>query len=119
MTSVHRGKILHDVASLHPLKIIAIIEEAGFTSQSTFYKHVREEKLPFRTLYKYAKAMNYYFTKEIPEFKSWLDKNGLIDRNVEPANYADLQRERDLWREKYYALLEEHNKLIKDKFSQK
>lgn len=119
MANVHRGKILHEVASLHPLKITAIIIEAGYTSQSTFYKHVQQENLPFRTLYKYAKAMDYYFSKEVPEFKNWLEKNGLADRNVESASYADLQRDRDLWREKYYALLEEHNKLIKDKFPQK
>ncbi len=119
MTKVHRGKILHEVASLHKMKIIDIVEEAGYTSQSTFYKHISEENLPFKTLFKYAKVMNYYFANEIPEFKEWLDKNGLGEQNIGPVSYAELQKDRDMWREKYYSLLEEHNKLIKDRFSQK
>lgn len=116
MAEIHRGKVLHEVALLHPKKIIVIVKEAGYTSQSTFYKHIAEEKLPFRTLYKYAKVMDYYFVNEIPEFQEWLKNNGLINQNSGATDYADLQKERDKWRDKYYSLLEEHNKLIKKSY---
>ena len=115
MAKIHRGKILHEVASLHSKKIVQIVEDAGYTSHSTFYKHVGEEDLSFKILYKYAKAMDYYFDNEIPELKEWMEKNGLSDQRRGQPSYAALEIELVEWREKYYSLLEKYNGLLENK----
>jgi len=112
MAEIHIGKALHDAALVHKMKIVDIVQAAGYTSQSTFYKHIGEPNLPFRTLYKYAKVMEYYFDSEIPEFKTWIVKNGLSLGSPNKLGYSELEKERDYWKDKYYALLERYNSLL-------
>jgi len=115
MESIDIGKVLHNVASRHNLSITKITKKAGYNSQSTFYKHTAQANLSFKILYRYAKAMNYYFTSEIPEFEKWLKENGLIDKDKTPESFEELRIDRDNWRNKYYQLLEKYNTLLEDK----
>lgn len=112
-TPIHRGLILHRVAKLHKKTILQICEDAK-VDQSTFYYHKGKADLPFEILYKYAVAMDYYFTTEIPEFTEWLKDNNLLRRANKELSMEEIIKERDMWKDKYYSLLEEHNKLIKD-----
>lgn len=112
MTKPHVGKILHEVAKRHKLTIIQIVEDAGYKNQSIFYRHIAQPNLPFNILYKYARAMNYYFNRELPEFSIWLNQNSLVKESVGQLNYDELEKERDYWKDKYYALLEKYNSLL-------
>lgn len=116
MESVDRGAILHKVAKLNKKSIVQIAEDAGF-DQSTFYYHKAQPDLPFETLYKYAVVMDYYFANEFPDFTDWLKENNLSPKKEASLSKESLLQERDYWKDKYYALLEEHNNLIKEKYS--
>jgi hypothetical protein len=115
MRSIHRGALLHRVAKLHKKTIVQISSDAG-VDQSTFYYHKEQEDLPFEILYKYAVAMDYFFGTELPEFTAWLKDNNLLPNEGAKLSVEGLLKERDYWRDKYYALLEEHNNLIKDTY---
>lgn len=114
MNKKHIGEILNVVAENHALPKVIIIEMAGYASQSTYYKHIVRNDLPFKTLYKYAKAMNYNFSKEIPEFANWLKKNNLVIADSTNDEIKTLTLERDEWKEKYYEQMKEYNELMKE-----
>lgn len=60
--------------------------------------------------------MNHDFSNEIPEMKEYLKENNIKLPAAKPMSYAELLIEKDYWKDKYYSLLEEHNKVIKDKY---
>jgi hypothetical protein len=60
--------------------------------------------------------MDYFFGTELPEFTAWLKDNNLLPNEGAKLSVEGLLKERDYWRDKYYALLEEHNNLIKDTY---
>ena len=111
MTQVNIGKQLHEAAKHHIKSITKIAEEAGY-KQSTFYKHTKQPDLDFSILYKYAKVMDNYFTKELPEFTKYLEDNGLVKTGKEKLTYEELLIERDNWRDKYYITLEKLNECL-------
>lgn len=115
MNSKHIGQILDSVAENHPLTKVEIIQKAGYASQSTYYKHIVQSNLPFKVLYKYAKAMDYGFSKELPEFQQWLKKNNLEELGDTNPELTELASELGRWKEKYYALLEKYNVLLEGK----
>lgn len=115
MSKIHRGAILHRAAKLHKKSIVQISKDAG-VDQSTFYYHKEQEDLPFEILYKYAVAMDYFFSVELPEFTDWLKDNNLLPNGETKLSIEGLLQERDYWKDKYYSLLEEHNKLIKESY---
>lgn len=114
MSKKHIGEILDFVAENHALPKVNIIEMAGYASQSTYYKHIVRNDLPFKILYKYARAMNYNFSKEIPEFTNWLKNNNLVIADVSNDKIETLALERDQWKEKYYEQMKEYNELMKE-----
>lgn len=115
MNKKHIGKTLNSVAENHVLSKVEIIQKAGYESQSTYYKHISQADLPFRILYKYARAMNYSFSKELPDFKRWLKENNLPELGSANPELADLTNELNLWKNKYYELLEKYNTLLESK----
>jgi len=115
MSKKHIGEILDNVATNHPLPKVEIIQMAGYNSQSTYYKHISQENLGFRVLYKYAKVLEYDFAKEIPEFKTWITNNNLSPIGSTSIEESQLIKERDSWKEKYFQLLEKYNELLEEK----
>jgi len=115
MNKKHIGKILNSVAENHALSKVEIIQRAGYESQSTYYKHISQVNLSFKILYKYAKAMNYGFSKELPEFKKWLKENNLSEFGNTNPELIELANELSKWKSKYYDLLEKYNTLLEGK----
>jgi phage repressor protein C with HTH and peptisase S24 domain len=111
MTKVNIGKELHEAAKHHTKSITEIAEEAGY-KQSTFYKHKKQPDLDFSILYKYAKVMDNYFTKEIPEFTKYLEDNGLIKTGKEKLTYEELLNDRDYWKDQAYDFIRKNNILL-------
>ena len=62
--------------------------------------------------------MDHDFTTEIPEMEDYLLSNSLKKSNDSSLSYDELLKDRDNWREKYYAQLEENSRLIKEKYNQ-
>lgn len=114
MSKKHIGEILNTIATNHPLPKVEIIQLAGYSSQSTYYKHISQEDLPFKILYRYAKVLEYGFAKEIPEFKNWIKINNLAPIGSSSLEESQLIKERNSWKEKYFELLEKYNELLED-----
>ncbi len=114
MNKKHIGKILNSVAENHALPKVEIIRKAGYESQSTYYKHISQTDLSFKILYKYAKALDYGFSKELPEFKKWLEKNNLPEIENSNKELQRLTREMNKWKEKHFELLEKYNSLLEN-----
>jgi hypothetical protein len=118
MSKIHRGKILHQVAKRSKKTIVQISDDAGY-DQSTFYVHKDKEDLQLEILYRYGVAMDHDFSTEVPEMKDYMLEQGLKNPLEKKLSYEELEQDRNLWKDKYYALLEENNKLIKEKYQQK
>jgi len=114
MTRKHIGRILDSVAENHAFPKVEIIERAGYASQSTYYKHIIQQNLSFRILYKYARAMNYNFSRELPEFVKWMQKNNVPALGTMNKEFDELVQELNKWKEKYYSLLEKYNTLLEE-----
>lgn len=115
-SQIHRGAILHGVAKRHPNTISKIAKEAGY-DQSTFYIHKQNADLSFDILVKYGTAMNHDFSNEIPEYSEYLIKNGVKQPNDLKMTYEELEKDRNFYRDKYYAQLEENHRLIKELYN--
>ena len=115
---IHRGAILHAVAKRSSLSIVKMVKEAGY-DQSTFYVHKSKPDLSLDIIYKYSKALNHDFSFEIPEMAEYLESQGVSSSANDKLTYEQLEKERDKWRDRYYTLLEEHNKVITEKLNSK
>lgn len=94
-----------------------IAKDAGY-DQSSFYVHIKRADLSLDILYKYSKSMSYDFSPDVPEMDEYLSLNGLKKISDKSLSYEDLLKDRDNWRDKYYSLLEENSRLIKEKYNQ-
>src|SRR5690606_10780827 len=102
MNKKHIGQILDAVADNHAFSKVEIIEKAGYSSQSTYYKHIVQESLSYKILYKYARAMNYNFSRELPEFAKWMKENNMPELGAIDKEFQELVQELNKWKEKYY-----------------
>lgn len=100
----------------HKKSVVKITEEAGY-AHSTFYVHKEQEDLPFETLERYGDVLDHDFSAEIPEMKDYMIEKGRKSPSTRTLSYEELLKEKDYWKDKYYSLLEDHNKLIKEKYS--
>ncbi|WP_040478844.1 TetR/AcrR family transcriptional regulator [Mariniradius saccharolyticus] len=116
----HRGKILREVVDKYCAAqgstISAVAQKAGY-NQATIYRHFEKEDLPFHIIRKYGKAMGHDFRMEYPEMEE--EMAAWSEPTEKYGNYtqtlSEVVLERDQWREKYYRLLEIHNKLLMER----
>lgn len=117
----HRGKILRTVVdkycAANGMSISALAKKVGY-DQSTFYRHTEKEELGFHIIRRYGRAMNHDFREEFPEMQ---DEMSMVNEPF-PEKYGNATitlsqclEERNQWKEKYYSLLEIHNKMLRDK----
>lgn len=110
---IHRGEILHSVAKREKKTIKTIANEAGF-EKSTFYSHVKKEDLSLDILFRYGKAIPHDFEIEIPEMVEFSEKYRIKKNQIIKPTYEVLLQEKEDWKDKFYVLLEEYTKLLKD-----
>lgn len=107
---ISRGKALHKAAKTSTMSIRDIVKKAGY-SYPAFYTHIKNDDLDLSILARYSKALAHSFSDEIPEISEYLmeDKPSYGTE----LSYAELLRDRDKWRDKYYDAVEQYNKLAK------
>lgn len=99
--SIHRGKILRDVIRDSGYTISKLAKDMDI-SRSTIYNDFQREFISNDEFFKYGKMLGHDFSKEIPE----LGQYSIIKESNE--DYISQKQ----YREKYYALLENHIKLL-------
>lgn len=123
----HRGKILEEVVrkwcETNGWTIIALSKKMG-QNPSTTYRQFEKDDLPFHIIRKFGKSMNHDFRVEFPEMDddevySIKEKSSDQDRGgFQPITLTQALAQRDSWKEKYYELLEKHNKLLLEKLEE-
>lgn len=103
----HKGQLLDSTVRKSGMTITAVARAAGY-DRSTFYNHIKEDKLPYKIILRYGKALKHDFSDEYPE-----EKAAKASDAKEIISFEDMEKERDYWRDKYHALADR----VLDKFT--
>lgn len=123
----HRGKILEEVVrkwcDANAFSIIALSKKIG-QNPSTTYRQFEKDDLPFHIVRKFGRVMNHDFRVEFPE----MDEEEIYtvptasesesSPGYQPVTLIQAMQQRDMWRAKYYDLLEKHNALLMKKLEE-
>lgn len=93
---VHRGQIVKNAVSHSGIKIAELGRKLS-KSRRFFYIMFETELMPIHYIKQVGEAINYDFSKDIPELK----------------NLAEINKIDEFWKDKYISLLEEHQQLLK------
>ena len=110
---IHRGEVLQLAVRKHKLKITQVVKKLGI-SRGTFYNHIEDPNLPLEVLEKYGKALGYDFTTDLPEMSKYTFEEPSEVYGQQPSTIEEAIKQRDYWKDKYIALLEEHHRLTKE-----
>lgn len=108
---MHRGDLLDRIVKSSAISIKMLTARLGY-SRTTYYNHIRNKDLPLEILNKYGRALGYDFSQDIPEMPETLNFINTIPLSIEEA-----VRQRDIWKARYYELLEKHNAYLEGKMS--
>jgi len=103
---VHRGDLLERIVKGSSVSIKVLTGRLGY-SRTTYYNHIRNKDLPLEILNKYGRALGYDFSHEIPEMSEMMNVINTVPLSIEEA-----VRQREIWKAKYYELLEKHNRYL-------
>ena len=110
---IHRGQVLQAAVADSGLSITQVVKRTGY-SRSSYYNHIEDPRLAYHILAEYGKTLKHDFSTDFPEMVSNLVEDP-EEQYGEPKTFGDAIRQRDIWKEKYYQLLEKHQKLLEDK----
>ena len=111
--SINRGQILNEVARQSDLSITVIVKRAGYKARGSFYTHINSPDLPLEILAKYGKVLQYDFSKDIPQMKEYSNEESIEIINDEPKTLDEAKFLINIWRDKFYNLMEEYNQVLK------
>lgn len=111
--SKHRGEILKIVMHELNLKVASVARKMDI-DRGTVYRHFDDANLSIDYLVKYGKAMNYDFSKYFPELLNVVQEE-VVEYSKQPKTFSDLEKELQMWKDKYIQLLEQYNELLLEK----
>lgn len=74
--------------------------------------HIKKKNLPVSILSKYAKAIGHDFSEEIQDMDQFILEEPESLYSNEPKTIEEAVKQRNEWKEKYYALMEKYIKLM-------
>lgn len=104
----NRGEFLNKIITQKGTNIGKLLERMGY-HRTTYYNHIKQSKLDYAILAKYAKEIPYDFTTEFPEMRQY-NYSPESENNI--RSIKDIEADRNKWKEKYYDLLEKYNSLL-------
>jgi len=111
----HRGEVLRDVILQSNMSKTTIAKKAGY-SRGSVYIHIANPELPAQILQDYGRVLRHDFSEDFPEI-AWKLAEESPELNDLPETIEEAIRQSDLWRNKYYALLEKYQKLLEEKIN--
>lgn len=109
----HRGEILKCIIKETNNKVSSVARKMNI-DRGTVYRHFDDPNLSIDYLLKYRKAMNYDFSKYFPELLNIVQEQ-VIEYNKQSKTFSDLEKELQIWKDKYIQLLELYNELLLEK----
>lgn len=111
--NIHYGELLRQAADKSDLNITQIAKRAGF-NRTSFYNHIVNPDLPFHILERYAKVLKYDFTSIIPEMQKFQRFEEPYAPYKTPETKEEAIHQMDVWKERYYHLLERYNAMMEE-----
>lgn len=102
---VHRGEIVEKVVRSSGMPLTRVAQRMG-KSRRWIYNAFETADLSLDLVIEFGKILHYDFSQDIPQIAGHRPVVG-----DKPITYGE--NSVDYWKEKYYALLEEHNQLLK------
>lgn len=100
---MHYGELLASIVTKSGLSITWVAEQAGY-KRGTYYTHIEKPNLSLAVLQRYSKPLGYDFTKHFSQKYQHGEDESFIP-------YEELKKECEYWRNKYTALVREHDQL--------
>jgi len=117
--NIHRGQLLLQIIAESGLSITQLVKKVGI-SRSSYYNHTVDPELSLDILLKYGKVLRHDFMEDFPDLLG--NKLNEADRNYVSLSKADTleeaERQRDIWKDKYYVLLEKYH-LLKEQIEER
>jgi hypothetical protein len=110
----HKGDILQKAIEQSGMNITEIAKKIN-KSRGWFYNVFKTGKVSIDTLLQIGKVIHYDFASELKELKKYKTYDGFTVVQ-EPETLYKAKKgedEQNVWKEKYFSLLEEHNALLK------
>lgn len=117
LNHIHRGQVLQAVVEATRFNKEEVAEKAGYT-RSSYYKHINDPDLPYSTLIKYGRALNYDFKADIPDMPEYMMEEPVEDYDKE-LTFEEAKRSIEYWKNKYIDLLERYNGVMEELRSRK
>ncbi|MEO6868468.1 MAG: hypothetical protein ABI168_02415 [Ginsengibacter sp.] len=111
--NIHIGKLLQQAVKQTGLNVDLITKKAGY-KRGTFYLHIKQKDLDINILKKYALAIGYDFSREVPAISEFMLAEEDHPYAKEPTTISEAMQQRDEWKEKYYALMEKYLKYVEN-----
>jgi hypothetical protein len=110
----HRGEIVQKAVRASNMTLAAIARQIGY-DRTSLYNFFLNPELPFDIIIKIGKVIHYDFRKDFPELFIHNPANIVSEPEIKYQSQTlnDCLKEKENWRSKYYALLEEHNDLLR------
>ncbi len=105
----HRGEIVEQAVRQSGYPISKLALKMG-KSRRWMYLMFDNAQVSFETIIAIGEVIHHDFSDEIKELKQIDSENIFREKQME---YATKNSEVDYWKDKYYALLEEYNQLLK------
>ncbi len=96
------------------INITVITKRAGY-KRGTYYSHIKKKDLSIATLRKYGKAIGHDFSEELPHLNSFMVEEEDEVYENEPKTIQQAIRQRNLWKQKYYDLMEKYVRCMEGK----
>lgn len=116
--SKNRGEILKQVFDEEGVNISRVAKKMSI-DRATIYRHFVDKDLSIDYIIKYGHAIDYDFSKYFPELLQIVQDPETVYEKRAPKSYADLLADVEYWKDKYIDLLEQHNRLIKERLFDK
>ncbi len=106
---VDRGDLLKEVVKSSGISISTIVKRVGI-SRTTYYNHIMDKNLPSEILDRYGRVLGYDFSK-VDSTKSNVLRS--------PTSLQEAFAQINIWKERYYTLLEKYNTIIEEQLDKK
>lgn len=116
--NIHRGALLQQYVADSGMNVTQVCKKAGF-SRSSYYNHITDPNLPVDILLKYGKILHHDFIKDFPEILGNIvqESSDSYTALSKAETLEEAIRQRDIWKEKYFELLEKYH-ILKEQMEQ-
>lgn len=109
---IDRGARLKQVVAENGISITQLVRKTGI-SRSSYYNHIADRFLPIDILLKYGQVLKHDFLVDFPELSQYIvNENAMPYAQLsEASTIEEAVKQRDIWKEKYFEMLEKYHQL--------